>query len=117
MSKTNKSLARFHLTSANDFFYCLESTLARYKKSKVKRVEDLFFLVMGLAHLREWIAPGYKYKQTAKTVAQHFYNDIYKIEDFKTVQALCNGIKHLEVEHSDNHPVPNTSYSADLPFR
>lgn len=116
MSKANKSPAQFHLTSAKDFLYCLENTLARYKKSRVKRVEDLFFLVMGLAHLREWIAPGYKHEQTAVTPAQHFYNDIYKIQDFKTVLALCNGIKHLDIEHSDNRPAPNTSYSADLPF-
>lgn len=109
MPETENSLARFHLTSPKDLFYCLENALAQYQKSKAKRVEDLFFLIMGLTHLREWIAPGYDYNQTQTTTAHALYHDIYATEEFKTIQALCNGLKHLK--HA-----PRTSYSAGLPI-
>lgn len=109
MSATKVSSARFHLASPDDFFYCLKNTLTRYKSDKAKRVEDLFFLVMGLTHLREWIAPGYKHTTPPATAAHKLYNDIYETAEFKTVQSLCNGLKH--VEHA-----PTTSYSAGLAF-
>ena len=109
MSVAKGSAANFHLSSPDDFFYSLRNTLARYRRDKAKRVEDLFFLVMGLTHLREWIAPGYNHKDPVLTAAHRLYHDIYGTPEFKTVQAVCNGLKH--VKHS-----PVTSYSGGLPF-
>lgn len=109
MSAAKGSSAKFHLTSPDDFFYCLRNTLTRYKSDKAKRVEDLFFLVMGLTHLREWIAPGYKHEMPQTTAAHKLYHDIYETPEFQIVQSLCNGLKHVK-------DAPATSYSAGLAF-
>jgi hypothetical protein len=99
----------FHLTSASDFFYCLHVALDRYQRSRSKRIEDTFFLVMGANHLREWIAPGYRPEFDKKTgepspapltEAEKFYIEVFDDPDFKIVRGLCNRAKHLTKECS-----------------
>ena len=85
------------------FFYCLEVALQRYKSSSVKRVEDAFFLIMGLNHLREWIAPGYNHKQPADTDAKRLYLEIYDLPEFKIINALCNRSKHLAISQETGY--------------
>lgn len=87
----------FHLKSAEDFFYCINVTLQRYEHSQVKQIEDLMFLLMGLNHLREWIAPGYKYdkKIPPSTPEQKFFVKVHETPEFKAINELCNGTKHL----------------------
>lgn len=86
----------FNLTSAEDFFKCLEVVLRQYRDSTAKQIEIALFLVMGANHLREWIAPGYDHKRTAKTKAEKFYNKIFEDPNFKIVNQLCNNAKHLK---------------------
>jgi hypothetical protein len=61
---------------------------------------------MGLNHLREWIAPGYKdiYKETpAVSKEQKFFLKIYdELPEFKIINASCNGIKHLKSSQNTN---------------
>ncbi len=47
----------FNLETAEDLFYCITQSLRCYKEAKAKEIDRLFFVVMGLTHLREWIAP------------------------------------------------------------
>ena len=45
----------------------------------------MFFIINGLNHLREWIAPN---------------NDIFKNSKyFKDINNICNGIKHLKPQN------------------
>ncbi|GCE65922.1 hypothetical protein OMCYN_01868 [cyanobiont of Ornithocercus magnificus] len=84
----------FHYT-AEELFTCLDIALNRYRSGKAKQIEDVFFLILGLNHLREWIAPGYDHKQEAKSTEQKFYNEIFKNNDFKIIRQLSNNAKHL----------------------
>lgn len=102
MAGENENKGIFNLASAEDFFLSLKIALAKYRKSTVKELEVALFLVMGVNHLREWIAPGYdprpdgrgRPKNTPKNAAEKFYVDIYD-DDFKLVNQLCNRSKHL----------------------
>jgi hypothetical protein len=93
---STESTARkiFNLNSKDLFFY-IQVSMKKYKNSKAKNIEQLFFIIMSLNHIREWIAPGYKHTYKPINVEQEFYNDIYELQEFKTIQDLCNGIKHL----------------------
>ena len=105
MAKQVKEEGVFHLTSARHLLYCLEDALQRYRDSRIKRIEDVFFLVMGANHLREWIAPGYSPKfrdglpsSPADTEAKKFYIRIFDNADFQIVRNVCNRAKHLSMQ-------------------
>lgn len=104
--KTNHTTL-FHLRSAADLFYCLERALNRYEASRAKQIEDLMFLIMGLTHLREWIAPGYKHETPPTSPEQEFFQRIYDYPDFDTVRKLCNRTKHLA-------EAPGTDFQGNL---
>lgn len=113
-TKLSENEGIFHLTSARDFYCCLDIALQRYQKARSKRIEDIFFLVMGANHLREWIAPGYdpEFKNKIpipppKTAEQKFYLVLFEDKDFKIVKKLCNRAKHLKPRHRE----PSYSYS------
>lgn len=53
------------------------------------------FIVMGLNHLREWIAPNYDHNQKATNPAEDFFNHIFALPEYKTINSLCNSSKHL----------------------
>ncbi len=85
----------FDLNTPEEFFYSICRILEQYKISTAKNIEDLLYILMGLNHLREWIAPGYDWKKPPKSPNEEFYQFIYKNSEFKTVNALCNRTKHL----------------------
>lgn len=99
----------FNIHSAEEFYDSIRYALERYQKSPAKKVETLFFIVMGLNHLREWIAPDYNHKAEPTTPEEKFYNDIFYNKDFKTIKALSNGSKHLQAG-------PKTTYESGLPI-
>ena len=101
----------FHIGDEKDFFYLLKDALKRYNSQKVKSVELLFFLIMGLNHLREWIAPGYRHEQEPTNRDQCFYREIHKDEDFKTIRELCNRTKHFQPGSGRR-----TTYDSGLPI-
>lgn len=49
----------FDLNTAEDLFFYIQDSMKKYLANKHKNVSDVFFLIMALNHLREWIAPGY----------------------------------------------------------
>jgi hypothetical protein len=78
----------------DQLFGVLDRALTRYKASRVKTIDDGFLLVLGLAHLREWIAPGYNHQTPARYPDQRFFNAIFELESFRLLLAVANGAKH-----------------------
>ncbi len=99
----------FDLKTADEFFSTVLRINDRYRQSKAKDVEDLLYVLMGLNHLREWIAPGYSYSDSPEIPEEVFYNEIWKTSSFKIINSLCNRTKHLKATHmvtSSSHDVP-----------
>ena len=87
----------FDIISANDFFSEIEIAFNRLNTSKSKRVADLLFVILGLNHLREWIAPGFKdarKRRSPANDAERFFELIFDNDDWKNVNMICNQAKH-----------------------
>lgn len=105
----------FDILTPVDFLYSIEQLFGKYKAEKQKNIESLLFIVMGLTHLREWIAPGYqcdgKCKKPPKNDEEKFSKKIYEEHaEFKTIRLLCNKTKHFSKTKF------STSSLHDLPF-
>lgn len=85
----------FYIQSAEQLFYLLKTVANTFTSSEAKRMQDLLLLVFGLTHLREWIAPGFDPKRPPVTPGEQFFQDIYMLDEFKVLQALCNRSKHM----------------------
>lgn len=90
----------FDLDSAESLLSYIDQSLKNYSSQKSKRVSELFFLIMSLTHLREWIAPGYKMNKSnhwpdPKNDAEVFSRKIYSLQDYDLLRRVCNGTKHL----------------------
>ncbi|MCG2813259.1 MAG: hypothetical protein L6245_01120, partial [Thermodesulfovibrionales bacterium] len=119
MHKTN---IIFDIYSPEEFFYSINNAWKNYRRDKQKSVEILLYVIMGLNHLREWIAPGYNPKcksgnkcwETPSTDAERFSKAIYNNASFKIIRSLCNRTKHLKqmkANTSSNHDVPFDDWS------
>ena len=86
----------FDVQTPEEYFFHIQQSITNYQKSKNKSIERLFFILNGLNHLREWIAPNYKPKYPAQNKGEDFFNLIWKFEQFKTINELCNGTKHFD---------------------
>ena len=100
----------FDLKTPEEFFSTVLRTYDRYQESNAKDVEDLLYVLMGLNHLREWIAPGYSHITPPGRLEEVFYNEIWNTSSFKIINSLCNRTKHL------NTVCGTTSSSHDIPF-
>ena len=93
------SQAVFDLFSAQEFFRSIKESYDDYKARGSMR--DLMYVIMGLNHLREWIAPGYKFdhkrQRWPKAIMpeQIFSRMIYSLQDFKLLREVCNKTKHM----------------------
>ncbi|WP_199052280.1 hypothetical protein [Aquitalea sp. ASV15] len=85
----------FDISSPDIFFQLIQRSIKEFDENKYKSAEKLMFIIMGLNHLREWIAPNYSHKRKAQTAEQHFFNSIYNLPEYKTINSLCNSSKHL----------------------
>ena len=92
----------FDINSDETFFLSLQRATSKLQTQKVKETADVLYLLMGVNHLRDWIAPNFKAKtQSPITPEQHFYVAIYQLPEFKIVNALCNRSKHMnDTEYS-----------------
>jgi hypothetical protein len=104
--------------SYHELYSQIGISITKYKQSEEKSIEQLFFIIMSLNHLREWIAPEYKTKewdkQTKKMIniepknqEEEFSKNIYYYDDFSIIRKICNGIKHLtpittNIMHNEN---------------
>lgn len=76
------------------FFTIVSNTLNSFLATKTKKPEDLLLLVLGLAHLREWIAPNYKRGAAPRNSAERFAAMLYENHNYQTVLLLANHAKH-----------------------
>lgn len=91
----------FDIKTPDDYLHHIKRAIEKYKLDTNKKIERLFFVLTGLNHLREWIAPHYFYDKSAVNNEQKFYNKIYELKDFKTINNICNGIKHLQSQKNE----------------
>jgi len=87
----------FDIISADDFFLEIEIAFGRLTSARAKRVADLLFVILGLNHLREWIAPGFKDERKSRSPindAERFFEAIYRDRSWKAVNDICNQVKH-----------------------
>jgi len=124
----------FDINSDEAFFRSLQRASLKLQSNKVKETAKLLYLLMGVNHLRDWIAPGFNWKVGEPlTPGQHFGVAIFNLPEFKVVNAVCNRSKHmgclrypLEIEYGtmiDEYPEidsifdfdngPPTGYSVD----
>lgn len=105
----------FGFLAAEDYFYSLNACFNQYltasKTGKPIEPRDVFFLVTGLNHLREWIAPNFNDEQSGMSKECYdkavrsggggmsaevlFFVGIYhECEEFKLLKKTANTIKH-----------------------
>ena len=67
------------------------------RAQKAKDSERLLFLILGLTHLREWIAPGYTHVRGRgpQSKAEAVHGRIWDLESFALLRAIANHTKHL----------------------
>lgn len=84
----------FDIRDDSAFFTIIVNTLDSYRATKTKRPADLLLLVLGLAHLREWVAPGYKRGSIPSNRAEHFVALLCEDPNYQTIWLLANHVKH-----------------------
>lgn len=99
----------FDIKSSEEFFSSVLRIYDRYQRSNEKDIEDLLYVLMGLNHLREWIAPRYKPKTQPSKPEEAFSKEIYSLPSFTIIRSLCNRTKHMT-------KVIATASSHDIPF-
>ena len=84
----------FEIRDNSDFFALLSNVLNEFCGTKAKKPEHLLLLVLGLAHLREWIASNYKRGTEPSTSAERFASMLFENPDYQTILLLANHAKH-----------------------
>jgi hypothetical protein len=84
----------FEIRDATSFFSIVVGTLREFRLTNGKKPAHLLLLILGLAHLREWIAPGFKKGSHPKNRAECFAERLWENPDYKTVSLLANHAKH-----------------------
>jgi hypothetical protein len=97
----------FGLKSPADLYELACNVYGEYVHNPTEK--DFIFLCLILAHLREWIADNNwegieakKYAGTQLNDAEVFFEEIYKLMEYRTVLELCNRSKHHIATHSKN---------------
>lgn len=85
----------YDVESPQQLFGLLKAVASEFALTKGKRTQDLLFLVFGLTHLREWIAPDYDPKNPPVLPEENFYQEIFQLDEFNFLRALCNRSKHM----------------------
>jgi len=102
----------FDFGDAKAFFASIDRTYDRYRNGTVKSTEDILYVIMGLNHLREWIAPGFKTKPDgtwpkSDSPEKKFSKQVYNDENHRIIRILCNATKHAKA-----HAKSGTSHDA-----
>lgn len=101
----------FGINSPREMLGQIKIALHEYKRFPAKDAELVLFVLMGLNHLCEWIAPVMLRKSAPNDPRSKFYKDIHAIRDFLEVKDLCNRSKHL----SSAKPT-SVEYSGEVSF-
>lgn len=100
----------YDVESASHLFELIKATARNFSESRGKSTKDLLFLVFGLTHLREWIAPQYDPKFSPNSPEEHFFQEIFKLHEFNILRGLCNRSKHM----SSNVEATGALYGASI---
>ncbi|MFN4312415.1 MAG: hypothetical protein ACK4FK_17665 [Ferrovibrio sp.] len=88
----------FDFSDAKDFYNSIRNSYLRYQKGPTRATEDLLYVVMGLNHLREWIAPDFdsnsKHWSIPRNAEQIFSKKIFSHPAHAVIRQLCNHTKH-----------------------
>ena len=91
-----------NLEDPEQLFRVLIRAFGRYESARTKQIDDVFLLVLGLTHLREWIAPGFKGQHDPRNPAERFSKSLFENESYRLVLQLANHAKH---QFRDEHLV------------
>ena len=94
----------FDLNEPQDLYKIILEVYEEYAEGPTER--DFLFLTLGLTHLREWISES-NYSEIKKKKksgcplrrGEKFFEEIYLLPSFRTIQDLCNRGKH-NITHS-----------------
>lgn len=90
----------FDFIDALAFFKSIQRRYESYRQGRIKKTEDLLYIILGLNHLREWIAPGYNKIVNkwppADTAEKTFSKAVFDNHDFDILRQLANGTKHAK---------------------
>ena len=84
----------FEIRDASAFFVVVKGAFEEFLSTNAKKPAQLLLLILGLAHLREWIAPGFKRTAPPKNQAEEFVTRLWENPDYQTVVLLANHAKH-----------------------
>ena len=89
----------FQIELPDHLYFSLCTTFKRYCDTRAKSSSDLFFLVIGIAHLREWISPGIVDRLKKETFTpsndhEEFAAKLSKLPEFLMLYRLGNSTKH-----------------------
>ncbi|CAM3619175.1 hypothetical protein [Thalassospira profundimaris] len=101
MPTDRSEIGVFDIRTAEAFFTSAVNAYKRYHSADENRksTQDILYVVMVLAHLREWIAPGENFGKgaIAKNAAHQFGIDLFnECPAFVDLLGLCNGTKHTK---------------------
>lgn len=91
----------FDLNSPDALFRAIIRNANNLRDQPAKETDRLLFVIFGLNHLREWIAPGYRPKGSPTNENERFYESIYSEPSFQLVKKICNHTKHLGMIESE----------------
>lgn len=101
-------MAIFDLDTPKSFFDLIERRWQHCTAGSHKHTEDILFVILGINHLREWIAPKYKPKWVNDepifpgpgSPEQEFSKNLYITRNHSIIRDLCNGLKHTDPKHA-----------------
>ena len=86
----------FDINSPDAFFRIIIRNANQLRDQTAKETDRLLFVIFGLNHLREWIAPGYRPGGSPTKENERFYESIYAYPSFQLINDICNHTKHLK---------------------
>lgn len=106
MPDGKKEVGVFDIASAEAFFSSAVSKFKQYQASdnSIKSTQDILYVIMVLAHLREWIAPGKRFSNevVATSAAHQFGIDLYnQCPAYKDLLGICTATKHSKPTSTD----------------
>jgi hypothetical protein len=84
----------------NALFNIICQKYAEINAKHSMKIEEAYFLIFSLNHLREWICPGYHYDSIPQSENESKFNKIYDYDSFKIINDLANHTKHLQTKTS-----------------
>lgn len=91
----NVPVRLFDINSPEAFFRAIRRNAEILQDARAKETDRLLFVILGLNHLREWIAPGYKAGDCPRTPEERLFEGVFALDSFKLLNAICNHTKHL----------------------